>query len=201
MELADTEPGENSYNPLIIEGEGYKITITAMLDGAMAYPYLDETNNRGPGGLGVCPIETDQCGDDDNMTVGESLMFTFEVDDGYTVTLNQIWFNNNHDDGFDDTDAITLDFSGVGGMSGEFNPVKDGTVVEGIKGTYAFIADPGKYMFGNGSYFGVSYFNEKLYVSAIALDVTGPPTEVPEPSNLVLMALGLMGLAIRRRQN
>ncbi|NMP14827.1 hypothetical protein [Thalassotalea sp. Y01] len=48
-------------------------------------------------------------------------------------------------------------------MSGEFDPKKDGTPVDGVIGTYAWVDDAGKYMFGDGDSFVISYIDESFF--------------------------------------
>jgi hypothetical protein len=85
--------GEYGISTLSLLGDGFSVDITGTKNGNAAYAYLD----RGHGGLGVCGTltGTQQCspGSDDNITTGEILKMTFNK----AVTIDKIWFNNNHD--------------------------------------------------------------------------------------------------------
>ncbi|WP_228445464.1 PEP-CTERM sorting domain-containing protein [Thalassotalea sp. HSM 43] len=204
MELGETEGGALE---LVYEMDGYTLTITGfddLDDDDDVYAYLDAPNNTGPGGLGVCADVDDamQCvpSSNDNVTEAEYLVFTFSgLDEGTKVGLQQLWFNNYHDGNLGVGDLINVDFSDIGGPSVDFEPVTDGMELD--PGNWAWVNDdPSMFLFGEGDSFTISYVNQTFYVSGFAASSLDVPAEVPEPSNLVLLALGLVGLAATRRR-
>jgi hypothetical protein len=113
---------------------------------------------------------------DDNVTVSESLRFFFDQD----VTVDNLWFNNNHDGGFDGSDRITIAGSQYNVMTG---------YAGGANGV-------GSFTVAANTAFNVAYFNEEFYVSGIEVS----SVSVPEPSTLALLGLGLAGLGFARRR-
>lgn len=194
-EIADMDGSEGSYEQLEYDlGMGVTLVITANV----GFPYLDDSSvNYGVGGLGVCPTNVESCGKDDNVTEGESLTFTFTgVPDGYQVSIAQIWFNNNHDEGLSGEDAINISF-----LDEDFVAIEGDLIADGVgnRDTYAWVASDMDYLFGNES-FQIGHVNQEFYVQAIALEVVGPPASVPEPANLALLSLGLFGLVLSRKK-
>jgi hypothetical protein len=189
--------GESGYSSLDIG----LVSITSTKGGASAFSYLDRSN----AGLGVCGFVgntglqgnsgSNLCLDaaggpaagDDNVTTAEALSFVFSE----AVTITNIWFNNNHDGGFDATDLITIEgtnYSAVTGYAGDANAYSTWNMAAGVS-------------------FDVAHLNEEFYVSAIEFSRQpgGGCTEnctVPEPGVLALLAVGLIaGGLVRRRKH
>lgn len=168
---------EAGYSVLNLSVGGANVAITGSAtndDDPNQFAYLDAD----AGGLGVCKDLTAslQCtpSNDDNLTVEETLSFVFDRD----VTINNFWFNNNHDGGLATGDKVTID--------GNQYDVALG-VVGGANGI-------GSFTVAAGDTLNVEYYNQQLYISGMEV------TSVPEPATLGLMGLGLLGLALRSRR-
>lgn len=162
---------EYGIQPLVVTEGGITATIHgySSLDDS-AFAYLD----AGIGGLGVCKNVTSsaQCtpSNDDNVTADEYLTFMFDQD----VTIDNFFFNNNHDGGFASDAKIN-----IGGTATPVNKT------DGFGGPL---------MLKSGDTLEVSYNNTQFYVQK--MDVTS----VPEPATLGLLGLGLLGLGLRSRR-
>jgi len=183
--------GESAYQPFEDSFDGITVTVTGLVSGGSAYAYLD----AGTGGLGVCSTlnagattgkqgtnSANLCnpGNDDNLTSSESLQFAFSDN----VIVTNIWFNNNHDGGFNDTDLIDIngtEFRAITGLSGDSNAY-------------------GSFSVGTNELFTVGFVNQSYYVSAILFerDDIVQPSAAPAPGGLALLTLGLMSLGATR---
>lgn len=187
IELTETGGyGEGGWSPLSLTADGTNIWITGHSsadDDSAQFAYLDWGN----AGLGVCkdatatnsmhPNGLNRCnpGNDDNVTVSEWLTFKFDKD----VVVKNVWFNNNHDGGFNAGDQVTIQgnqYAVTAGYAGGANGI-------------------GSFLVTAGSEFNVAYFNEEFYVSAIEL------AHVAEPNTGILLTLGLLSLICARRKS
>jgi hypothetical protein len=188
--LANTTPGEKGFSTLTsptlssVGGLSITGTSTTAAGTVAAFAYLDSTSGGRIGGLGVCKVLTssNQCnpGSDDNvtgtaatstepLTIFETLRLTFTSN----VVISSLWFNNNHDGGFNSGSAINI--NGVAtnlGLTGLVS-VEKGPFLE-LKAYDEFT---------------ISYINSPFYLEKMTYSV------VPEPGSLALLALGLLGVA------
>jgi len=154
-------------------------------DDPRQFAYLDWAN----AGLGVCKDAssvdmahkgdgTNRCSpsNDDNVTNQEYLEFVFDQD----VTVDNLWFNNNHDGGFGAGDMVT-----IAGMAY--------AVSTGYAGGANGI---GSFFVAAGDALRVAFNNEQFYVSGIEVNA------VPVPAAVWLFGTaiaGLVGFGRRRR--
>ena len=131
--------------------------------------------NTGSGGNSCSPSS------DDNVTVGEYLDFTFTE----SVLVENIWFNNNHDGGFDGSDMVTIGVLSQGLVS---YSVMTG-LADGPNGIGSFLMGPNDIL-------RVAYNNEEFYVSGMAVSA------VPVPAAVWLFGSALLGfVGYGRRTN
>jgi hypothetical protein len=176
--------GEGAWSPLVLNVGGATVTITGHAtddNDAAQYAYLD----WGTAGLGGCKdavnagsVNTQQAGrtsnncspsSDDNITTNEYLQFVFDRN----VTVNNLWFNNNHDGGFGAGDLVKIDgadFAVMTGYAGGANGI-------------------GSFNVSANTAFKVAFSNEQFYISG--MDVTAVPDEA---TTLVLLTVGMVSL-------
>ncbi len=179
--------GESAWNPLSFTFSDFSVSITGTApdDDSVQYAYLDANN----GGLGVCGdlissatanVTTGSAANlcnpssDDNITTGEALHAVFSTD----VIIENLWFNNNHDGGFDTGDMIDIDgdlFAVTTGIAGDANGI-------------------GSFMVAAGDIFDISFYNEQFYLSAMEVSA------VPEPSIIMLLGLGFLAFGVARQK-
>lgn len=183
--------GEGAWDALVLNVGGATMTVTGHAtddtDGKQ-YAYLDWGN----AGLGTCKDVVDDSmvntmvsgrtanncdpSSDDNITFFEYLRFVFDRD----VVINNFWFNNNHDGGFDAGDMVKIggtDYAVMTGYAGGANGI-------------------GSFVLAAGDYIDVGFSNEQFYISGI--EVT---SRVSEPGSILMLVMGLMAMfGIRRRK-
>ncbi len=183
--------GESAWNPLSLTFSDFSVNITGSAsddDDSVQYAYLDAGN----AGLGVCKDLLDDStansitnsGDnlckpssDDNITFNEVLHFVFNQD----VVIENLWFNNNHDGGFNSGDMIDVEgvlYDAVTGYAGDSNGI-------------------GSFLVSAGDSFDVAFYNEQFYMSAMEVRAA-----VPEPGIVLLMGAGmlLLGATSQRKR-
>ena len=185
IKLTENNPGgygEGAWSALVLSVGGATVTITGKAtddNDPTQYAYLDWGN----AGLGACKdvlnaglVNTIQAGrtsnncspsSDDNVTTNEYLQFVFDKN----VTINNLWFNNNHDGGFDAGDKVKIngvDFLVKTGYAGGINGI----------GTFNVSAN---------TPFKVAFSNEQFYISG--MQVTAVPDEA---TTWVLLTAGML---------
>jgi len=208
--IADGVQGESAYvlwNSVTDGGYGVDFDITATGPNGPAHVYFD----AGVAGLGVCSSgvsstgptasRNNVCGDpianaaDDNADqAGEMLTFTFNEN----TSVNEIWFNNNDDADWSLT-GNTVNFQLNGGSMIEYtftaaDMLDHPSNSTGLGWLFTFDnlvgIDAG---FVVGDTLTVAYGGsnaEEFYISAI---------NVPEPTIVALLGLGLVGIGFARR--
>ncbi|MDN3651683.1 PEP-CTERM sorting domain-containing protein [Thalassotalea ponticola] len=206
--LEETE-GEGGTDVLVVTTSEWTVTITA----SGGFAYLDGPSGGEVGGLGACQNldANDQCDprSDDNVTLGESLTFTFSgIADRSAAILAQLWFNNNHDGGFGEgNNNVEISFDSVVADYETLIVDMNSGDQEGIPEAYGdtFAVSFQGIALVNGDSFTVSHINgnSDFYMAAMAT-FQGPDPRigilVPEPTNIMLLALGLMGIVVSRRK-
>ncbi|MDG1732481.1 MAG: PEP-CTERM sorting domain-containing protein [Thalassotalea sp.] len=192
---------EQGFDVFTITFDGTDIVLKITAEGG--YAYLDKSNSKGLGGLGVCTNLTDsmQCNpsNDDNVSLDESLMFSFVLD-GYEVYVDDfmITVNDNHDDGIKGDDNIDLTWMDDGGAFNleEFNPS------QGTTYTYAGLGKKYTTAYDSGTFYIESiYFNIGGFSSRCVEEFCEPDDEpVPEPSSLGILALCAILIAARKKK-
>ena len=194
IKLTEDNPGgygEGAWSSLILNVGGATVTITGHAtddNDAAQYAYLD----WGTAGLGSCKdalnagsVNTQQAGrtanncnpsSDDNITTNEYLQFVFDRN----VTVNNLWFNNNHDGFFDAGDKVKIggtDFSVMTGYAGGANGI-------------------GPFNVSGNTPFLVAFSNEQFYISGMEVTASVPD----EGTTLGLLTVGMfLLLAIKLR--
>lgn len=186
VDLAATEGEGPIPDPVVVDGIG--LSASGLFDDGMtvvdAFAYLDEPFNGLPGGLGVCKdLDGDQCdpSDDDNVTVGESLVLAFDQ----TVSLTEATFRNGvHEQVFDPDAAFSLSIDG--GAATEFSLLplfSPATLLSGETFTFSFVGMEGSDTF-------------QFYISTLTVE----KTTTPEPGTLLFIAPGGLALLLTGRR-
>ena len=170
--------GESAWTTLATSTAGVNVSITAGGAQGREYAYLDWGN----AGLGACahPYTVDvahrgsgvnQCRPDydDNVNPGEYLIFNFDR----AVTISSIWFNNNHDGGFNAGDMVNI------------NGAAYSVFPNAAIGSFTVAANTD---------WRVAYENEQFYVGGLDIH------QVPEPGSLMLLGMGVFALGFMRRR-
>lgn len=218
--MADGAYGESAFETLSLLGDfGVDVDVSGTYGGQDAYAYLD----AGEAGLGVCrdlnsagdaKLDTKnpnsgsnlcQASSDDNVNtydgLSEGVKFTFNEE----VAITGIWFNNNHDPDYGmDGDTVL-----IAGSQYTFSSADKDISNPELGWLFEFGGTNGDFM--SGDMLTIDYFipgpnsmlmGEEFYISAIEFELTPPgkDTPVPAPSTLVLLGLGLAGIAAKRRR-
>jgi hypothetical protein len=174
--------GEGAWSSLVLNVGGVQVTITGHAtddNDANQYAYLDWGN----AGLGSCKdvvsgglVNTkddfrtsNNCNpsSDDNITTNEYLDLVFDQN----VTVNNLWFNNNHDGGFGAGDKVKIagiDYAVATGYAGGANGI----------GSFNVLANTA---------FRIAFSNEQFYLSGMEVTANVPD----EAATLVLLTAGM----------
>ena len=175
---AGHQPYEYTWGTVVLTVRGWE-TNGASAD-TESYAYLDSTSGGRVGGMGVCTtLSGTQCSpsSDDNVSPGEYLTLSFNDD----VYLENLAFNNNHDGGFASSSVLIDGIST--GMTDGFGP----TTID--SGWTLLAGQILKLEFVDGGTGASNHF----YLESLSVDV-------PEPSVLALLGLGLVGIGFARRR-
>ncbi len=188
--------GESAWSALNLQADfGINVSISGKVGGITKYAYLDYGN----AGLGTCGVltstgltklnqktdgTTNFCNpsSDDNVTVNESLLFTFNE----AVTIDKLWFNNPHDADY----SLNGNQINIGGTLKTFSAA-DKVAPRSVDWLYSSMLN-----FNAGDTLEISYVDEEFYLSAMSIS----KREVPEPASLAILGLGMLGLGFVRRR-
>jgi hypothetical protein len=194
--------GESAWSTLSLGHTGFSVDISGTKNGAPAFAYLDWSH----AGLGVCGSagssnnsantlrsgkSSNICnpGNDDNVTVAESLSFVFSSN----VVIEKIWFNNTHDPDLTiiSPDLINIDGASIPAKGNGYAPTSD---IYNTAGNYNSSGNNwlGSFAVSAGHQFNIGFNNEQFYISGMEVRA------VPEPSLLALFAAGLIGMGATR---
>ena len=201
IKLTEDNPGglgESAWGTLNVGN--MHITGHASDDGdQQQFAYLDWGN----AGLGVCKdlvagastgadtgSGTNKCSpsSDDNVTNHEYLDFTFDED----VTVENLWFDNNHDGGFVNGDQVNIGIVGLGLTAFDLAL----GYAPGQPYPQAGMNGIGSFFVAKGNILRVAFNNQQFYISGMEVN------PVPVPAALWLFGTaiaGLFGFGQRRR--
>ena len=187
--------GESAWSALNLQADfGINVSISGKVGGVTKYAYLDSGN----AGLGTCGVLTNMSklnkktdstnnlcnpSSDDNVTVNESLLLTFNE----AVTIDKLWFNNPHDPDY----SLNGNKIDIGGTQKLFSSA-DKLAPRSADWLYSAILN-----FDAGDTLEIKYVNEEFYLSAMSIS----KREVPEPTSLAILGLGMIGLGFARRRS
>ena len=175
--------GEQGFATYKLEAGGIKLEATGKFGSQAAFAYLD----KGNAGLGVCKIlsgPTNQCNpsNDDNVTLGETLILTFDQ----MVSLDEVTFRDGgHHQTFDPKALFELTIDGIlyGGTGQALVPTFYGPLVGKVFEFANFNADADT----DNDY--------QFYISTVNVSA------VPIPAAIWLFGSAMLGFVGIRRNN
>lgn len=168
-------------NPWVIPLEGFYEGVTVVVT-TSSLPYLDDGV-----GLGVCEIPDGNCAGSplDNLNTGEWVTFTFFLGEE-TVGLEGLIFKVNNLDSSDD-------------LLGTVNLVVNDVDWEATDENNSYNVGEAVASYTLTSLGGEVYL-DGLFVEELLPPAEIPTPEVPEPTNIALMALGLMAILVSKKK-
>ncbi len=172
----------------VVEGQNFFDNGLAVTVTSSHFAYFDETNNQGrPAGLGVCQVNSNSCGGDDNVTSGEFITLTFNH--VLTAINSATMFRDADHFPLGDDDSEVFDLSG--NTFGSFTYAFD--IFQSVN---ALVTGPSQLTF--------AYNNTEFYLSKLSVEYDEERPvggNVPLPAGLPLMlgALAILGVARRRK--